>query len=331
MVFLQAPARSRAIDMRRPVVLQTEENIYIARDALALRYHRVGRRLAAVTGFLDGRFLAAELAALGFGEHVMWLYGLNAVLAGGVSNGRLIYDCTDPNFELESDLEYTELESRIARRSAVVFATAQLLFERMTRLSSRAFLLPNAAPNTILTPPARRYSAAPHPTAGYLGTIDWRFATEYVLHAARALPDVEFVIAGRVNPDQRHKEQMLRSLPNVKVLGAVSNAEGEELLKSWHAGLIPFTPDTIGDSINPVKMFSYLAAGLPVVSSDIRECRDNLFVTTASLGEFGCAVRRAIDLDTYESALQRVHFAAANTWRHRAEAALSILRQQAVI
>jgi glycosyltransferase involved in cell wall biosynthesis len=330
-VFLQAPANPRAVNMRRPVVVQAGENVYIARDALTLRSHRVGRSLAAVTRFLDARFLAAELRELGFGEPVMWLYGLDAALAKGIPNGRLIYDCIDPNFIPASHLAYRKLESRIATRSAVVFATAAQLFERMARLSSRAFLLPNAAPNAILTPPDRQHSATSRPTAGYLGTIDWRFSSEYVVHAARALPDIQFVIAGRVNPDQRRKELELRSLPNVKVLGAVSNAEGEELLKSWHAGLIPFTPGAIGDSINPVKMFLYLAAGLPVVSSDIRECRENPFVTTASLSEFGSAVRSAIELDTYESALQRVDYAMANTWRHRAEAALSVLRQHAVI
>jgi glycosyltransferase involved in cell wall biosynthesis len=330
-VFLQASAKSRAIDMRRPVVEQVEDNIYIARDAFAMHQHRVGRRLAAATRLRDAKFLTTELRAFGFGEYVMWLCGLNPVLARGVPKGRLVYDCMDPNFAPTSDVAYRELESRIVSRSAVVFATAQLLFEQMARFSSRVFLLPNAAPNTIQAPRAKRTGVSPHPIAGYLGTIDWRFESGYVTQAARELPNVQFVIAGRVNPDQRHQELALRSLPNVRVVGEVNNAEGEELLKSCDVGLIPFTPGTIGDSINPVKMFSYLAAGLPVVSSDIRECRENPLVTTASLSEFGRAVRSAIDLDTYEMTLQRIDFAAANTWRHRAESALSVLRQHAVI
>src|SRR5690606_1310499 len=111
------------------------------------------------------------------------------------------------------------------------------------------------------------------PVVGYMGTFDSRVDMALLLSAAEALPGLTFALPGRVNGDCEAVAGELRALPNVVMPGPVDFEEGESYAANFDVGLIPFRPGRIGDAINPVKMWMYLARGTPVVGTDTAEMR----------------------------------------------------------
>lgn len=94
--------------------------------------------------------------------------------------------------------------------------------------------------------------------SGHLPNID---AGHLIVETARHARDVEFVLAGR------HSQRLaVGHLPaNVHLAGAVSDAELDTLLAGCDVALNPVT----GGSGSNLKLLVYLAAGLPVVSSEL--------------------------------------------------------------
>jgi hypothetical protein len=110
--------------------------------------------------------------------------------------------------------------------------------------------------------------------------------------------------------------------------GQVSLAEGEAYTVHFDVGLIPFTAGEMCDAINPVKMWMYLAAGKPVVSTFLRECRRYApqVRTSTTPDEFVAAILSAVSDRSADAFAARLELAEKNTWDQRARDAMSILR-----
>ena len=88
----------------------------------------------------------------------------------------------------------------------------------------------------------------------------------------------------------------------------------------------------MNDAINPVKMYMYLMAGLPVVATAIEECRLNIYVRTAgSSEEFTRLLKEATAATPVPDYAERIEFALRNTWEVRAEEAIVLLRQNGLL
>ena len=149
--------------------------------------------------------------------------------------------------------------------------------------------------------------------------MDYELLTE----AARRLPHVSFVIAGHIIETCRDRVDTLRRLPNVTFTGETDDELGRAFIATFDIGLIPFRPGVMGDGINPVKMYMYLAAGKPVVSTWMQECRRHSPYATAArdVDAFVSAIEAELRTNTPEKAAARISFAKQNTWDNRAEQA----------
>lgn len=98
-------------------------------------------------------------------------------------------------------------------------------------------------------------------TLVYAGSLGEHYDLDTVFEAVRGM-DVSVVVAGRGPAEER-----LRRIapPNVRFLGAVGP---EELPRIYAAADIGLAPYAAGSTVAmPLKVFDYLAAGLPVVTS----------------------------------------------------------------
>jgi len=113
----------------------------------------------------------------------------------------------------------------------------------------------------------------PEPRLIYVGAIhDW-FDVDLVHYCAKNLPNYSFIIIG---PEQKDLS-LLKKLKNVHILGSIPYTKIPAFLYNSQVGIIPFNvkdyPDLV-NSINPLKMYEYLACGLRVVSVEWEQIKD---------------------------------------------------------
>ncbi len=117
----------------------------------------------------------------------------------------------------------------------------------------------------------------------------------------------------------------MRSRPNVHFIGQVGVEQVPYWMAACDVGLLPYRQNAWTRHIHPLKLYEYLACGLPVVATAIPSVMDEadvLYVAgdaegfVAALGEALAEVQ-----GTAEEALRsaRRARAARNTWRQRVE------------
>jgi glycosyltransferase involved in cell wall biosynthesis len=114
----------------------------------------------------------------------------------------------------------------------------------------------------------------PHPTAGYIGALNWRF--DYVLLAdvAQQLPNVTFALGGKppaeTDGDVAWREGLrrARSLPNVHFLGWIDHATLGEFLNGFDALFMSYSRCNFNTNACPAKLWDYFGTGLPMVAND---------------------------------------------------------------
>lgn len=340
-VYAQPAVRAGAsIGMPRPRVERVSETFWLLHDAFGVRFSRVGKRLGRAGAIVDSTWIRRALAGEGVRDYVFWSSFPEPRTHWCLPPGRFVYDCIDPCFTESCQAEMDAVEGHAAKKAHVVFATAESLLERMRDFGASPHLLPNGVREEDYHPSVLAGLPCPEalrncrgPNVGFLGAVDWRFDAEVVTAAAKALPNFTFCIAGRVNADQEARVAELRHLPNTLFPGAISHEDGMAYTAHCDVAIIPFLPGPIGDAINPCKMYMYMMAGKPIVSTWTRECaRHAPYVNAAGTAEqFTEAVRSAVSGDTPEQRAARTQFAMHNRWEDRAVAAIGILSRAGLL
>lgn len=135
---------------------------------------------------------------------------------------------------------------------------------------------------------------AEKPAVIYQGGVNSRLDYDLIVSLVRKLPEFEFRFFGQIVESEG--VQHLRSFRNLRLYGSVSpETFGEEMLKAM-VGIVPFLQNELMWNSLPLKVFEYVACGLPVVSIPIQALEkygheDDIirFATTAD--EFAASIR----------------------------------------
>lgn len=218
---------------------------------------------------------------------------------------------------------HARLEAEAVRRCDLVVAPARLLAARAAGLGARRVLhLPNGCDPEPFDRPGLPEPADlapwPRPRAIYAGSIDWWFDAELVRAVARRLPRWSFILIG---PVRGRAGAALAGLPNVVLLGGRPYESLPSYFAHADAGIVPFVPGPMTHAIHPIKVYEYLAAGLPVVATPMRETAEMgapIRLAEAPAG-FAEALAGGLADDGVARGARRA-FARANTWDARFEA-----------
>ncbi|MFK7993422.1 MAG: glycosyltransferase family 4 protein [Granulosicoccus sp.] len=180
----------------------------------------------------------------------------------------------------------------------IVFANCDSLAEAMQEYAQdKIHVVPNGAERFDRFPEAPVPEALKNikgPIVGYVGNlrdrIDWTLLHEVVT----AMPDVSFVFFGP-SGDNPNAESLAKH-SNVHVLGVVKYDELAFHLKAMDVGLVPHLNNQLTERMNPLKVYNYFAAGLPIVSSEVAnlESLGSVLRTATNAADFVKGIRDAL-------------------------------------
>ena len=110
------------------------------------------------------------------------------------------------------------------------------------------------------------------PIAVYVGALEPWFDNELLAYAAEKLSDVSFLIIG----PHENRLSYLKKLKNIYLIGTVEHKQLHQYLQHCHVGIIPFNVERyphLINNVNPLKLYEYMACGLPVVATEWEELK----------------------------------------------------------
>jgi glycosyltransferase involved in cell wall biosynthesis len=266
--------------------------------AVPLPGSRVARAINAVLYRLT---LRRELRRLDLSSApVIWTYLPHiAPLIRAMPRRLLVYHCVDRWSAFEDyDAELMERsEADLCRSADLIFASAEDLAARCRQYNSHVHYVPHGVdfPHfaTALEPQPLPDDLRdiPEPRVGFFGLIHEWVDLDLIAQLAERVP-YSFVLIG----DAKTKLERLQGLPNVYHLGRRPYAMLPDYCRGFQAAIVPFRQSALTQSVNPIKLREYAAAGLPVVSTDlpeVRKCGD-IAMCAADVDSWVAAVRQAV-------------------------------------
>ena len=329
--FKNPALREQTRDCLRPA----GKNIDIYNPPVILPFGNMYRAVNRINQRIISAGLKRVCREVEFEPTIVWTYLPNTVDLILPEKAVLVYDCADEHTAfpgLINKKTVSQMEAELFDRAAASLASASELYRRKKDIAPRLAIIPNGADvehfscarQPGITVP-EELKDLPRPLVGYIGAVsDW-LDQEMLRAAALVHPDWSVVLIGPVDTDAA----CLKGLPNVRLLGHKAYSELPAYLNCFNVAVIPFKINELTRGVNPVKLYEYLAAGKPVVSSDLPEVRP--FLPLVSIAgepeEFVKKIEEELAEDSPGKAVERLRVAGQNSWEARAAAAVDIISQ----
>jgi glycosyltransferase involved in cell wall biosynthesis len=240
----------------------------------------------------------------------------------------VIYHCVDDvaaqkGVDAES---FRAAERRFAGGATLVLASAPALAQRMETLSRHVLYAPNVADTGLFAtalepgPVDPALAALPRPRLVFQGAVvATKLDIGLVAELAARRPQWSVVLVGpRGAGDPGGDLSALDAAANVHLLGPRAEGELPGILRGADAGLIPYAVNDLTRSVFPMKVYEYLAAGLPVLSTPLPALAGVEGIEIVSdAAAFEAAAERELELDSPQRRAERSRAAAAHSWTTR--------------
>lgn len=333
-LFVELPIRARhLLQARRVRPEPVEDRIFRVRTLRPLP-DRIAQ-LRRVNDMLEARQLRRALRALHMGRPAFWTQDPRAAsLVDRLPVSLVVYDLTDDWAAFEHDphrrTAVAAQIAQLARRADFILACSRSLEAQARGWGCLVEYVPNAvaAQGDPAVEEPQDVAGLAHPRYGYVGTLhDARIDVALLAAAARERPDAAFVLVG---PDllQQQSRDVLTSLPNVHLLGPRPHADVRGYIEAFDVCLLPNLVNEFTRSLDPLKLYEYLAAGKPVVATPTGATAELAeFVALAATGhDLVVAADRALRDDAPRLREARREAVRAATWDARAERIERLLR-----
>ena len=264
-------------------------------------------------------------------------------LVGRAGEAAAVYDITD---DWITPTQSPRCSAMIARQDAdlleqadaVIVCSERLRELKVGRTVGPLHLIPNGVDAghyaRVLDgdgPPHPSVAGLPGPVLGYVGTVHPdRVDIDLIAHLAGEFDGGFVVLAGPHHLGEADRSR-LRRLRNVVLTGPVPYAAVPDVMRGFDVCITPHRMTPFTESLNPIKLWEYLAAGKPIVSTDVAGFRDYppLVRLARTPAEFVGRVRDALAEPPGQSAAAeaRRREARRHSWASRVDRVEGVLRE----
>jgi glycosyltransferase involved in cell wall biosynthesis len=179
------------------------------------------------------------------------------------------------------------LERAGARRCSAVVAATPTIGQRFAKINPRTCVVRNY----VVLEEWQSSDQVPWPerpaAVVYVGGITWDRGLREMVEAIRLLPSklgARLLLAGAYSPESvRSDASGLPGWNNVEELGVLGRGQVASLLGRVRAGIVALHPTPNYMASLPIKLFEYMAAGLPLVASDFPVLREIVNASTCGI------------------------------------------------
>lgn len=254
----------------------------------------------------------------------------------------ICYDMTDDWSEFPGISEWKKeqfftYENSVLEQVDSVFAVSKKLFERAKLVNPNTHYLPNATDfenfNKVTgsIEISSEIQSIPEPRIGYIGKITpWRIDFDLIRYLALNRPEFSITMIGPIHTEAKPLVDGLHDLKNVYFLGSRNYYSLPEYIKGFQVCIIPHRVDKLTDSMDPIKLYDYLATGKSVVSTSVSEVlRFKEAINVAdSKEEFLSYLDNAIYTPPDKNKINtRLKIAEENSWEKRTSQLIRILEE----
>ncbi len=232
-----------------------------------------------------------------------------------------VYHCYDEyNYDSNGDFlpRRWAVEQAVLQSADVTFVTSSVLISRRAHLARRLEMLPNGMPEFFLTPDVGTddvIAATPKPRLGYVGNIFPLIDFAMLAAVMQRRPEWHLVMVGPIH--RTADVSLLRSLPNVHFVGPRPHEQLPSVMRYFDVGLIPMIINGFTKPLTPLKLFEYMACGVPVVSTkfpELEQYASDIELVDCSSGAFEEAIARTLRRDRSHTATRLREIARTRTW-----------------
>ena len=292
--------------------------------------------LNAVTDALRGAALNRAMGRLGMQRPILWLFRPEmSDLPGRYGERFLIYHIVDEYtgyaaLDAQRIEDMRRREQTLMARADLVLVTSRELLESKATYNANTHWVANGVdyPRFAAAAADRRdpeeLSDLGHPRIGYVGAINDKIDVALLLRVAESFPEASLVLVGPERPGPGVTARGLRALrarANVRFVGQVPVSRVPQFVSACDVGLLPYQLNEWTRHIHPLKLYEYLACGLPVVATAIPSLWEegDLVRIAEDEADFCGGVAEALAGDSAALRCARQERAARNTWQQRVE------------
>lgn len=295
------------------------------------RFYSVSRIDQLILGFMVKRIQKK----LRFFDPILWIFGFNASnMIGAFSEKLVVFEYTDKLSEFKGVNKYVakRLTIETAQKADIIFVTADGLFKEMKEINKNTFISSNGTDARLFSKALNNHISVPekmrgirHPILGFAGAIsDW-VDLDLIKYTAEQLPEYSIVLIGPIS-----KKSLLswrRKYKNIFHIDKVRQDVLPMFLANFDVCLNTLKLNSLTETLNPLKIYDYLAAGKPIVSTNIPEVRkiEKYIYISRSYEEFVALTKKALKEDSEKRRLARMKCANKYSWERIFKAQVEVI------
>jgi len=266
---------------------------------------------------------------------------------------RVVYDCSDNwglslegrqgiKEKLDKLWVKSKAEELIVERSDLLFATSEYLRDKMKSFYGReALVVENGVEldlfHSRVAQSRVELSGLPGDgearRLGYVGGMKEKIDFNLLYELMRERNNWHLLLVGPAPQGRNRELERLTGLENVHFLGGVEPWEVPGCLEKLEVGLLPYKKNDYNRAVFPLKLYEYMAAGVPVVGSGVPStCRveeEGLYLhVNGDIKDFAGACEKALAWSSDSKLIKRrKSVAAAADWEKKLDFMTQAVRE----
>jgi len=256
---------------------------------------------------------------------------------GRLHESAVVYDITDDWTTITQSASMRRLtleqDNSLVQSADAVIVCSQQLYDLKKSFCTYLYTIPNGVDadhyKKVLDGPSFPLPIAnlwQHPILGYTGTIHPdRVDVDLLSSLSENFPGATLVLVG---PNHLSPGDMAKlDRPNVVFTGPVPYDDIPRFMQHFDVSIAPHRVTPFTESLNPIKLWEYLAAGKPIVSTPIAGFRDYpAWVRLASdAPTFLAAIKDALTEDR-ATQIQRRLEVQSHSWKSRVDSIENVIK-----